>query len=707
MNTAFTAGAGLRHIGLLSAALIALAGCGGGGGGGGGGSTPTPTPTNSAPTANAGADQTVDGGDTVTLSGTGSDPDAGDTLTFSWSQIEGPSVTLSDPNAASTTFTAPTAAVSDQLLTFRLSVSDGSLNRFDNVDVTVRGTGSGGGTTACSGTASVCGKVQYEFVPPNANCRGLDFAAVQLRPVRQATVQLLQAGTSTVLASTVTDDAGDYEFGGIANGTNAQVRVLAELKRTGGPTWDVEIRDNVVAGQASPPALDQRPLYALDGASFTVSSTASIQDLTAATGWDGTSYTGARAAAPFSVLDSIYDGMELILSVDATATFAPLDAYWSANNALVTTGTNIDEGELGASFYRGDIDSLFLVGDPVNGQDTEEFDTHVIVHEWGHYFEDNFSRSDSRGGPHSIGDRLDMRLAWGEGWATALAGMALPSPLYCDTNFANNNTGGFGIGAEDGGYDARGWYDEISVVRFLYDLFDDVNDLNAAKDPNNIGDPVSIGFAPIYNTMISSQRSTEAFTTVFSFATQLRASLDPADQVLMDDQLVKFDMDAAGLDIWGSNQNATIQDVEGNRDVLPVYTDLPTDGTPVNICANDDWDGDGDGNKLATRRFLRADVTTPGIYDVSVVLTGSTPALAADDPADERDQSDPDFRMYRDGILVAIGTSGEANQEIFPTQTSLAVGTHVIDLNEFRYADSESPANFPNQVCWDVSMAPQ
>ena len=253
MNTAFTAGAGLRHIGLLSAALIALAGCGGGGGGGGGGSTPTPTPTNSAPTANAGADQTVDGGDTVTLSGTGSDPDAGDTLTFSWSQIEGPSVTLSDPNAASTTFTAPTAAVSDQLLTFRLSVSDGSLNRFDNVDVTVRGTGSGGGTTACSGTASVCGKVQYEFVPPNANCRGLDFAAVQLRPVRQATVQLLQAGTSTVLASTVTDDAGDYEFGGIANGTNAQVRVLAELKRTGGPTWDVEIRDNVVAGQASPP----------------------------------------------------------------------------------------------------------------------------------------------------------------------------------------------------------------------------------------------------------------------------------------------------------------------------------------------------------------------------------------------------------------------------------------------------------------------
>ena len=41
---------------------------------------------NTAPTANAGADQAVTVGDTVTLQGSGSDPDAGQTLSYSWEQ---------------------------------------------------------------------------------------------------------------------------------------------------------------------------------------------------------------------------------------------------------------------------------------------------------------------------------------------------------------------------------------------------------------------------------------------------------------------------------------------------------------------------------------------------------------------------------------------------------------------------------------------
>ena len=62
------------------------------------------------PVANAGADQTlvdVARGTVVTLDGTNSvDPDNG-TLTYAWTQISGPSVTLSDATAAQPTFTYP------------------------------------------------------------------------------------------------------------------------------------------------------------------------------------------------------------------------------------------------------------------------------------------------------------------------------------------------------------------------------------------------------------------------------------------------------------------------------------------------------------------------------------------------------------------------------------------------------------------------
>jgi hypothetical protein len=83
-----------------------------------------PPPANQNPQANAGADQTVGFGTTVTLNGSAStDPD-GDALTFSWTQMGGTnSVTLSNASASVTTFTAPNAA---DTLVFQLSVDDGN-----------------------------------------------------------------------------------------------------------------------------------------------------------------------------------------------------------------------------------------------------------------------------------------------------------------------------------------------------------------------------------------------------------------------------------------------------------------------------------------------------------------------------------------------------------------------------------------------------
>ena len=119
------------------AALVAL-GCGGGGSGSEPAPLPVVTQPNRAPEADAGGDQSVESGSTVTLDGSGSrDPD-GDALDYSWRQTGGPSVELADADSASATFEAPEVEHSG-VLRFELDVDDGRGGTdSDEVQVTVR-----------------------------------------------------------------------------------------------------------------------------------------------------------------------------------------------------------------------------------------------------------------------------------------------------------------------------------------------------------------------------------------------------------------------------------------------------------------------------------------------------------------------------------------------------------------------------------------
>ena len=81
---------------------------------------------NDLPTANAGADQTVDEGETVTLEGSGSFDPEGLPLAYSWTQTDGPGVALSGVDTASPTFTAPDGLADDAVLRFALVVTDDS-----------------------------------------------------------------------------------------------------------------------------------------------------------------------------------------------------------------------------------------------------------------------------------------------------------------------------------------------------------------------------------------------------------------------------------------------------------------------------------------------------------------------------------------------------------------------------------------------------
>ena len=81
---------------------------------------------NDPPTANAGPDQTVGEGDTVTLDGSRSIDPEGLPLACAWTQSGGPSVALSGADTISLVFTAPDGLADNAVLRFALVVTDTS-----------------------------------------------------------------------------------------------------------------------------------------------------------------------------------------------------------------------------------------------------------------------------------------------------------------------------------------------------------------------------------------------------------------------------------------------------------------------------------------------------------------------------------------------------------------------------------------------------
>ncbi len=79
---------------------------------------------NQAPTADAGPNQTVDEGATVTLNASNSSDPDGTISSYQWTQTAGTAVTLSSTSAAQPTFAAPTVSAGGEALVFELEVTD-------------------------------------------------------------------------------------------------------------------------------------------------------------------------------------------------------------------------------------------------------------------------------------------------------------------------------------------------------------------------------------------------------------------------------------------------------------------------------------------------------------------------------------------------------------------------------------------------------
>lgn len=545
----------------------------------------------------------------VTVTGTGFEPVAGTAaITFTASTgtpfAGGTSATLIIPNATIDSSTQISGTCPDPATAVLVQAS---------VGITLpcgKGATGGPGVQAQFQASGVDGTLQYQFVPhiaynqtgAAAQASGLNFTATQTRPLAGVRVQLVRVSDQAVLASTASASDGSYSFD-LVNNDTIVVRVLSQSHT--GPS--IQVVDNANADA----------VWAMQSTSFAIGVARVVQNLTATTGWGGASYTGARLAAPFAVFSTIYGATQKILSTVVPApVFAALTVRWSPTNNQA------------AAFWDGT--RIMLRG--ADGVNTDEFDTHVVIHEWGHYFESTFSRSDSPGGQHFLNLDYHPSLAWGEGWATGLAGMMLePDSVYSDTS-GPANAGGFMVDIErrlSPTASTFGWYNEWTVWELVYDL----------SDNNNEGawDTLSLGVQGMFNSLANGQANTDAFVTVFSFIDTLKAD-NPGSAAAIDAMCALHGMTSPVQDEWGTGEANN----GGSALNLPVYTTLT-----VNAAATPTTLNRGPANALQSTSLFR--FVGNG---AQVTLVGTSPAGDASNV--------PAFVPYRRGVIQGVGGIGVA-----------------------------------------------
>jgi len=631
---------------IAALAALLLSACGGGGDDPP--FQPTPPPPNAAPTANAGPNQTVMSGAAVNLDGSASSDSDGTITTYAWTQTGGTAVTLSGSSSSSPAFTAPTVGAT-AILTFSLVVTDnrGAPSTASTVTVTVNPVGSGNGT--------ITGRVRFTRIPTSAN--GLSYGSPQLQNARGVLVRAVNPASPAVpLATGSTDGSGNYTLQVAAN-INVQVVVVAQMLRDGTqplPRWDVRVQD---AEAAAPTPY----IYT----SQTVNSNAGApNNIDIPSGFDSSgAVTGTRASAPFAVLDTIYQGMQLVLGAAPGTNFPALIVDWAADNPGGET-----------FFTNGPTQMIVLSADTT--EDTDEFDQHVVAHEFGHYIEFNFSRADNIGGAHGPGDKLDIRVAFGEGFGYAFGAIVLNDPVTRDTFTSNMQFGGcsaqinghyyctsqFNVdtnpqtspaGAPNNDYGC--WCSESSVWAVLWDIYDSGAEIN---------DSVALGFQPIWNVLTGAQRTTRAFTSIFSFVDALKDNnaANPTIVAAIDTLLTAQNITPV-TDIYGTNEtHFPNPPVTPGNHALPLYTDV-TLGVMATAVSADDA---GLYNTLGNHRYFKFTLATTQMITISVTTSNGDV------------NADPDFTVWRNGARVNV--NGEKPPPQPETVTfSAQAGDYLID----------------------------
>ena len=465
-------------------------------------------------------------------------------------------------------------------------------------------------STLSLNAVDISGTIQYERIHPlhNGGSTILDKNNITTESAKQIIVKALDS-SNNIVASTSTNDNGQYLLTNIHSNTNIKIRAYAKMLKPS--KWDVKVIDNT-NGNAQ---------YVMEGNLVNTGSFNSVRNLKAT--------ANDKTSPPFAILDSIYLAMKKVLTADSSVVFPPLKMNWTVNN--IESGTYFDGN-----------DNIMIQGDQKG--DSDEYDDHIMTHEWGHYFETKFSRADSIGGGHTSGDHLDIRLAFGEGFGNALSGIVTDDPIYFDTMGSN----GWNMNLETATHETPGWFSEASIQRILYDLYDSNDDGS---------DTLSLGFKPLYDVLVGPQKTTKAFTSIFSFITGLK-SITPSnneqiDSIVSDENISTID------DIYGENRRNNLEAI-----TFPIYKDLKIDKTLDEVCTSNTY---GVQNKLNNHKFVKFTIDNDKSYPIRVEQNNGT-------------TSDPDFVLYKASPFEKISIKESPTRGLEEDSFNLSSGDYLLDI---------------------------
>lgn len=510
------------------------------------------------------------------------------------------------------------------------------------------GGGDGGGGAVGAGSTSssidgysVNGNVSYDSVPNTTGA--LQYSAVVSKPVRGVQIQLISSADQKVVASTVTDDSGNYSVA-VPRNTVVFARVLATLAQdASNSTWNVSVRDNTRGDS----------IYALESGSFSATDTTPVRkDFHASSGWGGMAYTTARAAAPFAILDVVYMAQAKVLSVAPNTKFAPLGLFWSVNNTPSDGDPTL--GQIGVSQFqsKGFANRIYLLGKA--DVDTDEYDAAVIGHEWGHYLQATLSRNDSPSGEHSNNDMEDPRLAFSEGLATAISGIVLDRSTYCDSS-GPAQAHGYCVDLSVGSVGVKGWFKESSIQYVVWQL------------------QQIVGLRPLLDAMTGPMKTAVPLTSIHSFNASLKAVSSAAATrfaPLMAEENIN-----ASSDAWASSETND----GGSSVTLPLYRPVPIGTHATSACVSNTYGADRGGNKLGNYTFFRFVIPVDGNYQIQ----------ASGGPTTE-----PKFQLYSGAGSFATSNPTAASTATLPI--TLAPGEYVMTLTDY--------ANTSSRNCFNVTV---
>ena len=479
----------------------------------------------------------------------------------------------------------------------------------------------------------VRGRAFYQKIDVGAD--GLNLSQAVMVPIRQARVDVFSQLTGEVFSVAGTDRYGNFRAL-VPVGSEYGVRALSQSSESG-----VAVADNTSGG-----------------ALYFVSAGVEVEAAPVLVALDADRTSGA-----FNILEVIRQGNAFLNEIGSNLGLGHMGIFWSPTNTAVAGDS--EQGQIGGTFFNAETNTAFILGD--RASDSDEFDDSVILHEYAHLLATRFSRDDSPGGPHVLGDVLDPRVAWSEGWANFFSALVRDSPIYRDSlGFGGESILEYDLEENVPIGDQPGYWSEFSVHSILWDLAD------SNPDP---GDVSEIPFSLMWEAFL--QLRDDTFVYVPSFLDRL-TSLSP--------------LEASG-----------IEQIARMRSVEYVASALPSVLIPFPRLVSGTETVTGDVDSLSRARANLAQSAHHYLFDVSGGAVSIRLNVTGLGPGQNPNANDLDlFLMDSQGRVLARSDRGlDGQSELI--STFLPAGRYVIEIRSF-YTQGETGSLVFNSGSYDLQI---